>query len=182
MFPEAGSSDEEFMRRALHYAREAAAAGEVPVGAIAVCDGEVVAAARNRVEEKHTVTAHAELELLHALETLSGDWRMEKYTFYVTKEPCAMCTGALINARVGRIVFGLPDMRCGCCGSAFDLTGHAGMLWRPQVTGWVLPEECRAVLRDFFRARRRNATPSGTILLQRKAGEAELRLHASEKK
>ena len=181
MYPEAGS-DEEFMRRALLYAREAAAAGEVPVGAVAVCDGEVVAAARNRVEEKHSVTAHAELELLHALEALSGDWRMEEYTFYVTKEPCAMCTGALINARVGRIVFGLPDMRCGCCGSAFDLTGHAGMLWRPRVTGWVLPEECRAVLRDFFRARRRSGSPSGLELLQRKAGETELRLHPPEKK
>ncbi len=142
------------MRRALDCAREAAGAGEVPIGAVAVRDGKIVACARNRVEEKHSVTAHAELELLHAVEKLSGDWRMEEYTFFVTKEPCPMCAGALINARVGRIVFGLPDPRGGGCGSALDLPGHAGMLWHPQVTGWVLPEECRALIQAFFRRRR----------------------------
>ena len=93
-------SDAEFMRAALAEAEAAAAAGEVPIGAVAVRDGVIVARARNRVEERHSVSAHAEFVLLGELERQTGDWRMSDYTFYVTKEPCPMCAGMLINARV----------------------------------------------------------------------------------
>ena len=99
------SCDRRFMALALEQAEEAARAGEVPVGAVAVVGGKAVVSARNRVEERGSATAHAELELLHKLELLRGDWRMEDVTVYVTKEPCPMCAGALVNARVRRIVF-----------------------------------------------------------------------------
>ena len=144
-------SDPAFMRLALDEARNAAAAGEVPVGAVAVRDGRVLATARNRVEERHSAVSHAEIELLHAVEAVTGDWRMDEITFYITKEPCPMCAGALVNARAGRIVFGLADPRMGGCGSALDITGHPGVLWHPEVEGGVLAEEAQRIIREFFR-------------------------------
>ena len=144
-------SDELFMREALREAELAAAAGEVPIGAVAVKDGQIVARARNQVEELHTVAAHAEFQLLHKLEAASGDWRMSDYTFYVTKEPCPMCAGMLINSRVKRVVYGLPDPRSGACGSALDVTGFPGMLWQVEFKGGVLAEECGAIVKEFFR-------------------------------
>lgn len=146
--------DQEFMRLALNEARQAAALGEVPIGAVAVRDGQVLATARNRVEECHSVLSHAEIELLHAVEAIIGDWRMEKMTFYITKEPCPMCAGALVNARVGRIVFGLTDPLRGGCGSALDITGHPGALWHPEVEGGILAEESGQLIREFFRQSR----------------------------
>ena len=144
-------SDPAFMRLALDEARNAAAAGEVPVGAVAVRDGRVLATARNRVEERHSAVSHAEIELLHAVEAVTGDWRMDEITFYITKEPCPMCAGALVNARAGRIVFGLADPRMGGCGSALDITRHPGVLWHPEVEGGVLAEEAQRIIREFFR-------------------------------
>lgn len=149
--------DVRFMREALKLAEEAADAGEVPIGALAVADGRIVASGRNRVEEKHSVSAHAEFEVLRQLETLSGDWRMSDYTFYVTKEPCPMCAGMLVNSRVGRIVYGVPDPAGGGCGGAFDICSCPTLLWSPQVTGGVLADEARDLLRRFFRSRRENA-------------------------
>ncbi|MDD3887016.1 MAG: nucleoside deaminase [Victivallaceae bacterium] len=145
------AEDDTLMQAALELAREAAAAGEVPVGAVAAAGGQAVASARNRVEERHSVTAHAEIELLHELERLRGDWRMDDVTIYVTKEPCAMCAGALVNARVGRIVFGLADPRCGGCGSSLDITGHPGMLWHPAVEGGLRSDEAGRIIREFFK-------------------------------
>lgn len=145
------SADELFMRSALEEAEAAAARGEVPIGAVAVVDGNIVARSGNRVEERKTVTAHAEVELLHQLENLFQDWRMENVTVYVTKEPCAMCAGACVNARVKRVVYGLPDPRSGACGSALDVTGFRGMLWQVEVKGGVLAEECGAIVKEFFR-------------------------------
>lgn len=147
------SADTDFMLLALNCAREAAAAGETPVGAVAVIAGEAVARARNRVEEKHSSSAHAELELLRELETLRGDWRMEDVTVYVTKEPCPMCAGALVNARVRRIVYGVADPRFGGC-SVFGIPGHPGALFHPQVTGGVCAEAAAALLAGFFREAR----------------------------
>lgn len=149
------SADELFMRSALEEAESAAARGEVPIGAVAVVDGNIVARSGNRVEERKTVTAHAEVELLHQLENLFQDWRMENVTVYVTKEPCAMCAGALVNARVKRLVYGLPDPRSGCCGSALDITGFPGMLWQIPVTGGVLADEAGTLIKEFFKAARR---------------------------
>ena len=133
------SCDRRFMALALEQAEEAARAGEVPVGAVAVVGGKAVVSARNRVEERRSATAHAELELLHKLELLRGDWRMEDVTVYVTKEPCPMCAGALVNARVRRIVYGAADPRFGGC-SVFGIPAHPGSLWKPEVT----PEICAA--------------------------------------
>lgn len=143
--------DEHFMGEALAEARFAAEAGEVPVGAVAVCDGVIIARARNRVEAGLDATCHAEVELLKQCAAVRGDWRMEDVTVYVTKEPCAMCAGAMVNARVRRVVFGLPDPRSGCCGSALDITGFPGMLWQVEVVGGVRSDECLALMRSFFK-------------------------------
>ena len=146
--------DERFMREALAQAREAAAAGEVPVGAVAVLDGRIVAAGRNRVEELHSVSAHAEFEVVRKLEESRGDWRMSDVDVYVTKEPCPMCAGMLVNCRVRRIVFGAADPAGGGCGGALDVTGCPTLLWSPSVAGGVLADESRELLKEFFRCRR----------------------------
>ena len=150
-------NDSDFMLLALAEARSAAAAGEVPIGAVVVRDGEVIARGRNRVEEKHSVSAHAEFEAIHAAEELSGDWRMSDCTIYVTKEPCPMCAGMLINSRIKRIVYGVPDAAGGFCGGAFDINSVPGLLWHCEVTGGVCADEALAIIRDFFRRRRREA-------------------------
>ena len=146
--------DCDFMRIALAAAKEAAAAGEVPIGAVAVRDGEVVAVARNRVEELGSVAAHAEFELLHQVEKLTGDWRMSDFDFYITKEPCPMCAGMLVNSRVRRIIFGLNDPATGGCGGALDVPGLPGALWHPEVTGGVMEEDAKELIQQFFRERR----------------------------
>ncbi len=155
-------ADETFMRAALREAEAAGAAGEVPIGAVAVKRGRIIASARNRVEEKHSAACHAEFELLHAVEAEIGDWRMEEIDFYVTKEPCPMCSGMLVNARVRRVVFGVADPRAGGCGGALDIPGHSGMLWRVETMGGVLAAECEALLKEFCRKQRSlKRTPPG---------------------
>ena len=148
------AADERFMREAILLAREAALAGEVPVGAVAVLDGRIVAAGRNRVEELHSVSAHAEFEVVRQLEAVRGDWRMSDVDIYVTKEPCPMCAGMLVNCRVRRIVFGAADPAGGGCGGALDVTGCPTLLWRPEVAGGLLAEESGELLKEFFRRRR----------------------------
>lgn len=147
-------NDADFMAEALKEAEGAAAAGEVPIGAVAVKDGIIVARARNQVEELHTVSAHAEFQLLHKIEALSGDWRMSDYTFYVTKEPCPMCAGMLINSRVKKVVFGVSDPAAGALGGAFDLNKIPGLLWHCEVVSGVMADESLTIIRDFFRKRR----------------------------
>ncbi|MBE6378541.1 MAG: nucleoside deaminase [Lentisphaerae bacterium] len=147
-------SDDFFMAEALKEAAAAAAAGEVPIGAVAVKDGVICARARNRVEELHTVAAHAEFLLLHEVEKLTGDWRMNDFTFYVTKEPCPMCAGMLINARVKRVVYGVSDPASGGMGGAFDLNQIPGLLWHCECTSGVMADEALTLIRDFFRKRR----------------------------
>lgn len=153
------AGDRFFMRAALAEAKQAAAEGEVPVGAVAVRDGKIIATARNRVEATGSATAHAEFELLRAAETAIGGRRMDEVDFYVTKEPCPMCAGMLVNARVRRVVFGAGDPHGGGCGGALDITGHPGMLWHVAVTGGVLADECRSLLEAFFREMRRKKAP-----------------------
>ena len=147
-------SDDFFMAEALKEAAAAAAAGEVPIGAVAVKDGVICARARNRVEELHTVAAHAEFLLLHEVEKLTGDWRMSDFTFYVTKEPCPMCAGMLINARVKRVVYGVSDPASGGMGGAFDLNQIPGLLWHCECTSGIMAAEALTLIRDFFRKRR----------------------------
>ena len=152
-------TDEYFMRAAMREAEKAELNHEVPVGAVAVRDGMIVARAWNQVELLKDATAHAEILTLTALSALLGDWRMDGVTIYVTKEPCAMCAGALVNARVERLVYGFADPRSGCCGSALDITGFSGMLHHVKVTGGVLELECAEQFREFFRKVRNGKLP-----------------------
>ena len=146
-------TDTEAMHEALSLAREAADEGEVPVGCI-VTDGEhIVGRGRNRRETGKSALAHAELEAIaEACRTLGG-WRLWRCTLYVTLEPCPMCAGAIINARIPRVVFGAPDPKAGSCGSVTDLFALP-YNHRPACEGGVLEEECAQLLRDFFRALR----------------------------
>ena len=147
-------SDEYYMRAALRLAERASEADEVPVGAVAVKDDVIIARAWNQVELLKDATAHAEILVLTAASNALGDWRMDDVTVYVTKEPCAMCAGAMVNARVKRVVFGLPDPRSGGCGSALDVTGFKGMLHNVEVRGGVLEQECKELMQEFFRRAR----------------------------
>ena len=145
---------EEYMRLALALAREAAEHGEVPVGCvIAGPDGTVIGCGRNRREESGDATAHAEIEAIREACAARGDWRLDGCALYVTLEPCPMCTGAIINARVPTLVFGAREALSGSCGSVIDLFqeryGH-----RPAVYAGVLAEDCAQLLRDFFREMR----------------------------
>ncbi len=162
-------TDCRWMRRALEAAREAGLRGEVPVGAVVVDGaGKELSRAFNRVEECGDGTAHAELLALQAASRALGEWRLAECTLYVTKEPCPMCAGAMVNCRLGRLVFGAPDPRMGAAGGALDITGFPGTLHRTPVTGGVLADECAEVLREFFRRRRagadkRNPLPETTL-------------------
>ena len=148
------AQDENYMRRALALAHQAAQMGEVPVGAIVVRGGEVIGAAGNRRECDHRATAHAELLAIEQACEKVGSWRLSDCTLYVTLEPCPMCAGAIVNARVGRVVFGCKDARAGAMGSVLNLPRYP-LNHRPQCTFGVCESECRAVLQEFFAARRR---------------------------
>jgi len=143
------------MRQALACALDAQAAGEVPVGAvIADTSGAVVARAANAPIARDDPTAHAEMLALRAAGRALGNYRLPGCVLYVTLEPCAMCVGALVHARVARIVYGAADPKTGACGSVFDLAANPKMNHRIEVTGGVLGEECGALLKQFFAARR----------------------------
>ncbi|HRD48618.1 MAG TPA: tRNA adenosine(34) deaminase TadA [Candidatus Contendobacter sp.] len=146
--------DHYWMRRALELAQCAAAAGEVPVGAVLVLDNEAVGEGWNQPISRCDPTAHAEIMALQAAAARLGNYRLVNSTLYVTLEPCAMCAGAMIHARVGRVVFGATDPRAGAAGSIFNILQSARLNHRAEVVGGLLAEECGAVLRDFFRARR----------------------------
>lgn len=146
--------DEQYMREALALAAQAAAEGEVPVGAVVVRDGEVVGRGRNRREKAKNALCHAELEAIDAACRTLGGWRLSGCTLYVTLEPCPMCAGAIINARIDRVVQGASDPKAGSCGSVVDLFSLP-YNHRPALTAGVLEEECRAALQDFFRSLRR---------------------------
>jgi tRNA(adenine34) deaminase len=146
--------DAGFMRRALDLARAAEAAGEVPVGAVIVRDGIVVGEGSNRPIGACDPTAHAEIIALRAAGQALGTYRLTGTTLYVTLEPCAMCASAMVHARVARLVFAATDPRAGAAGSVFNIVQHASLNHRLECTGGVLAEECSALLRGFFLARR----------------------------
>ena len=149
MLPLAFLPEKRFMLRALELAQEAADAGEVPVGAVVVKEGRVIGEGRNRREAGKTALAHAELEAIHqACQTL-GTWRLTGCDLYVTLEPCPMCAGAIINARIPQVIYGASDPKAGSCGSVVDLFALP-YNHRPQVTAGFLEEEAAALLRDFF--------------------------------
>ncbi len=150
--------NEQFMRQALELAREAAAEGEVPVGAVVVKDGEVIGTGRNRREVGRNALAHAEIEAIDEACRRLGGWRLFGCELYVTLEPCPMCAGAIINARVDHVIFGATDPKAGSCGSVVNLFALP-YNHRPALTGGVLADECGAVLTAFFRSlRKRRAT------------------------
>ena len=141
---------EEYMRQALALAQEAAAHGEVPVGCVIVREGRIVGRGRNRREEKQHTSSHAEMEAIREANRALGSWRLEDCTLYVTLEPCPMCAGAIINARLPRVVYGAKEPTNGCCGSAVDLF-MLPCSQKPELVPGVLEEECSAMLRAFFR-------------------------------
>lgn len=146
--------DTGFMHRALTLAQRAEAAGEVPVGAVLVAGGEVLGEGWNRPVTAHDPTAHAEVEALRQAAARRGNYRLVGTTLYVTLEPCPMCAGALVHARVGRLVYGAADPRSGAAGSVFDLVRSDRLNHRLQVTGGVLEKVCGELLHAFFRSRR----------------------------
>lgn len=142
--------DREWMQQAIVLAEQADAEGEVPVGAVIVKDGAVIATGRNRRELGKNALAHAEIEAINAACRTLGGWRLSGCTLYVTLEPCPMCAGAIINARLDRVVYGAPDPKAGSCGSLTNLFALP-YNHQPQLTSGVMQEECAALLQAFFR-------------------------------
>lgn len=146
--------DEYFMRDALRQAQKAYAADEVPVGAAVVREDKIIARAHNQVELLKDATAHAEMLALTEAEAAIGDWRLMDCDLYVTKEPCAMCAGAIVHTRIRRVIFGCADPSAGAAGSVMNLLQMQSLNHRCQITSGVLQKECAAILQDFFRERR----------------------------
>lgn len=144
-----------FMREAISHARNAWALGEVPVGAVVVRNGEVIATGFNQPIGTHDPTAHAEIMALRAASSILGNYRLPGCELYVTLEPCAMCSGAMMHARLARVVFGAADPKTGACGSVVNLFEQEKLNHHTEVLGGVLAEDCGALLREFFAERRR---------------------------
>ncbi len=142
------------MGLALERAREAEAHGDVPIGAVIACDGEPLAAVGNARELRRDPTAHAEILAIRAAAEALGGWRLPGTVLYVTLEPCAMCAGAIVLARIPEVVFGAPDPKAGAAGSVLDVLAEPALNHRPRVTGGVMEEECAALLQSFFASRR----------------------------
>ncbi|WP_059174289.1 tRNA adenosine(34) deaminase TadA [Bacillus sp. FJAT-27445] len=146
--------DESFMKEAIEEAKKAAALGEVPIGAIIVMDGEVVARTHNLREYRQNAVAHAELLAIEEACRKSGSWRLEGATLYVTLEPCAMCAGAIVLSRIERVVYGAVDPKGGCAGTLMNLLEESRFNHQCQVVPGVLEAECGGMLSDFFRTLR----------------------------
>ena len=147
-------SDHYFMGEALRQALKAYEAEEVPVGAVVVREGRIIARAFNQVELLKDATAHAEMLAITAAEQAVGDWRLNDCTLYVTKEPCPMCAGAIVHVRFGRVVFGVSDAKGGAAGSALNLLQFPGLNHQCEITRGVREEECRQMLLNFFAEQR----------------------------
>ena len=147
-------NDQYFMREALRQAQKACEFGEVPVGAVVVLAGKIIGRAHNQVELLKDATAHAEMLALTQAEAAVGDWRLTGCDLYVTKEPCAMCAGALVHTRIQRVIFGCADSAAGAAGSVVNLLHMPGFNHRCEIASGVLQDECAAILQYFFRCRR----------------------------
>ena len=152
----AHAGDEQYIRNALDLAIEAAKRNEVPVGAVIVRDGVILAAAANRTLRDQDPTAHAEVLAIREASSKLDRWRLDDCTLYVTVEPCAMCAGAIVLSRMKRVVFGAWDEKAGMAGSVGDLLRHPRLNHRPEVRPGVLAEECARVIEDFFRTQRKS--------------------------
>ena len=152
----------DYMRRALELAAQAAAEGDVPVGCVIVRDGQIIGEGRNRREENGDATAHAELEAIRDACRRVGSWRLHRCTMYVTLEPCPMCAGGILNARIPQVWYGAADPKAGCCGSVLDLYDNP-FNHHPQVHTGLLEEECSALLREFFQRLREKRKKSSSF-------------------
>ncbi|MDR3185506.1 MAG: tRNA adenosine(34) deaminase TadA [Christensenellaceae bacterium] len=146
-----------FMEIAIEQAKKAAVIDEVPVGAIIVLNGEIIARAFNHKETKHDPTAHAEIEAIRKATRKLRNWHLDGADMYVTLEPCPMCAGAIINARLQRLYFGAYDPKGGCCGSLLNIPNDIRFNHRTSVEGGILEETCAAQLSNFFKAKRKNS-------------------------
>lgn len=142
--------ERKYMLRAMELARAAGEMGEIPIGAVIVKNGEIIAEGQNCRERKNDATSHAEIEAIRMAGEKSGDWRLEGCTLYVTLEPCPMCTGAIINSRISTVVFGAYDLRAGCMDSVIDLCNYP-FESRPEIYGGIYEDECAEILSDFFK-------------------------------
>lgn len=147
-------SDEFWMEEALREAQRAEAAGEVPVGAVVVCDGRIVGRGSNRPISSHDPAGHAEIVALRAAGKSLGNYRLENCDVFVTIEPCAMCAGALMHSRIKRLVFGADDLKAGAVGSILGVINHERLNHKMEVTGGVLAARCRDIVQEFFRRKR----------------------------
>jgi tRNA(adenine34) deaminase len=154
--PDGAASDaqQRLMGLAIERAREAEGHGDVPIGAVIARDGEPLSAAGNERELRRDPTAHAEILAIRAAAEALGGWRLPGTTLYVTLEPCAMCAGAIVLARIPEVLYGAPDPKAGAAGSVLDVLGEPALNHRPRVTGGVMEDECAALLRGFFASRR----------------------------
>ncbi len=150
----ASDPHQRLMALAIERAREAQAHGDVPIGAVVARDGEPIAAAGNERELRGDPTAHAEILAIRAAAEALGGWRLPGTTLYVTLEPCAMCAGAIVLARIPEVVFGAPDPKAGAAGSVMNVLADPALNHRPRVTAGVMEVECAALLREFFESRR----------------------------
>jgi tRNA(adenine34) deaminase len=159
--PDGAASDaQRLMGLAIEHARRAESHGDVPIGAVVARDGEPLAAAGNERELRRDPTAHAEILAIRAAAEALGGWRLPGTTLYVTLEPCAMCAGAIVLARIPEVVYGAPDPKAGAAGSVLDVLGESALNHRPAVRGGVMEEECASLLRGFFLSRRDRPPPS----------------------
>lgn len=149
------TGDEPFMRKAIEEAKQAAAIGEVPIGAVVEKDGEIISSAHNLRETEQRATAHAELLAIEEACRVTGYWRLTGCTLYVTLEPCAMCSGAVVQSRIGRVVYGAADPKAGCAGTLMNLLEEDRFNHRAEVTSGVLAAECGELLSDFFKTLRK---------------------------
>jgi len=154
MIAESADRDAAMMDEALSEAAAAAAAGDAPIGAVIAREGEILARAGNEREQALDPTAHAEVLAIRRAAAVLGGWRLPETTLYVTLEPCAMCAGAIVLARIPRVVFATPDPKAGACGSVLDVLGEARLNHRPEVSSGVRAEQAAEQLREFFRSRR----------------------------
>ena len=150
----ASDAQQRLMGLAIERAREAESHGDVPIGAVIARDGEPLAAAGNERELRRDPTAHAEILAIREAARALGGWRLPGTTLYVTLEPCAMCAGAIVLARIPEVIYGAPDPKAGAAGSVLDVLAEPALNHRPQVSGGVREEECVTLLREFFAARR----------------------------
>lgn len=155
-------TDTDYMQAALELATQAAAAGEVPVGAVVVKDGQIIGRGSNAPIGRHDPTAHAEIQAMRDAAQHFGNYRLVGCSLYVTLEPCAMCSGAIQHARIARLVYGASDPKTGACGSVVDLMNEPRLNHHTEVTGGVMAEQCGAILSAFFAGRRKKSTPDAS--------------------